>query len=117
MREIDLARRVDEMGRQLETLRFKSTYPLDREFSIDPPFSPQIMNEVIPPKFKMPHIDPYGGTTDPFDHLESFKALMLLHGAIDGILCKAFPTTLRKVVRFWFAGLHPASIHSFEQLG
>ena len=42
------------------------------------------MGEVISPKFKMPHIDPYDGTTNLFDHLESFKVLMLLHDATDG---------------------------------
>ena len=74
------------MGRQLETLRFKSTHPLDREFNVDPLFSSQIMNELIPPKFKMSHIDPYEGATNPFDHLERFKVLMLFNGAKDGIL-------------------------------
>ena len=82
------------MGHQLESLKVKSSQPLDKEFSIEPPFTPQIMSEVVSSKFKMPHIDPYEGTTDPFDHLESFKALMLLQDATDSILCQAFPATL-----------------------
>ena len=45
------------------------------------------MNEAIPPRFKMPQTELYDGTTDPLDHLESFKALMLLHGATDGVMC------------------------------
>ena len=62
------------------------------------------------------HGDPFA-TTNPLDHLESFKALMLLHGANDGVMCRAFLTTLRKVVLLWFSNLHTRSIHSFEQLG
>ena len=53
---------------------------------METPFSLQIMNEAIPPKFKMPHMEPYDGTTDPLDHLESFKAMMLFHGATGDIV-------------------------------
>ena len=41
---------------------------------------------------------------------------MLLHGATDGVLCRAFSTTLRKAARLWFSELRPSSVHSFEQL-
>ena len=41
---------------------------------------------------------------------------MLLHGATDGILCRAFLVTLYKAIRLWFSRLHLANIHSFEQL-
>lgn len=47
----------------------------------------------------MLQLEPYDGTTYLIDYLESFKALMILHGAIDGILCRAFPTTLREVAQ------------------
>ena len=46
----------------------------------------------------MPQTELYDGTTDPLDHLESFKALMLLHGATDGVMCRAFLATLQKAV-------------------
>ena len=74
------------------------------------------MSEAVLLKFRMPQVELYDGTTDPLNHLESFKALMLFHGAIDGILCHAFLATLRKVARLWFSELHPSSIHSFKQL-
>ena len=54
---------------------------------MDPPFTPKIMDEVVPPWFKIPQIELYDGSADPLDHLEAFKALMLLHGANDGTLC------------------------------
>ena len=72
------------------------------------------MSKVIPPKFKMLQTEPYDRTTDPLDHLESFKALMLLHRATDGILCRAFSVTLHKAARLWFFGLCSESVHSFE---
>ena len=82
------------MDRWLEALKVKSSCPLDTEFNVEPPFLPHIMREAIPPKFRMPQVELYDGTTDPFNHLESFKVLMLLYGATDGILYRAFPTTL-----------------------
>ena len=74
------------------------------------------MSEVVPPRFNMHQTELYDGTTDPLDHLESFKALMLLHGATNGVMCRDFPVTLRKVARLWFSGLRTESIHSFKQL-
>lgn len=41
---------------------------------------------------------------------------MLLHGATDGVLCRAFPS-LRKAARYWYSSLESNSIHSFNQLG
>lgn len=41
---------------------------------------------------------------------------MLLHNATDGVLCWAFPLTLRKSAWYWFSGLKLSSIHSFYQL-
>ena len=74
------------------------------------------MTKLVFTRFKMPQTELYDGTIDPLDHLKSFKALMLFHGANDGIMCRAFPATLWKVARLWFLGLHTGSIHSFEQL-
>ena len=87
------------MGHQLEALMVKSARPFKMEFNLEPPFSSQIMSEIVSPKFRMPLTKSYDGTTDSLNHLESLKALMLLHRAIDGILCRAFSTTLCKAAR------------------
>ena len=116
-KEHQLLKKVEEMGRQLEALKVKSSRPFERDFTTDPPFSARVMDEPIPMRFKMPQTELYDGTSDPLDHLESFKALILLHGANDGVMCRAFPATLRKSARLWFSGLHAESINSFEQLG
>ena len=36
--------------------------------------------------FKLPQLEVYDWTTDPIDHVETFKAAMLLQGASDAIL-------------------------------
>ena len=85
-------------------------------YNAQPPFSQEIQEEPIPNRFRMPQVDPYDGTTDPLDHLESYKALMRVQGATDALLCIAFPATLRKAARVWFTRLEPESISSFHQL-
>ncbi|XP_077228586.1 uncharacterized protein LOC143861570 [Tasmannia lanceolata] len=65
----------------------------------------------------MPHVPQYDGTTDLVDHLETFRTMILLHGASDGFLCRAFPTTLMGVGRDWYSRLKPNSIDNFEEFG
>ena len=59
------------------------------------PFTASINGHPLPPKFKMPSLDLYDGTRDPFDHIATFKITMHLQGVPDEIMCKAFPTTLK----------------------
>ena len=37
------------------------------------PFMASINSHPLPPNFKMPSLDPYDGTCDPFDHIVTFK--------------------------------------------
>ena len=41
---------------------------------------------------------------------------MHLHGVLDEIMCRAFPTTLKGAVRIWFSRLTPNSINTFKEL-
>ena len=68
----------------------------------DSPFSATVNSFPLPSKFRMPQIDSYDGVRDTLDHLETFKTLMHLQGVPDTIMCRAFPTTLKGVVRIWF---------------
>ena len=70
----------------------------------------------LPPKFKMPSLDSYDGTRDPFDHIATFKTTMHLQGVPNKIMCRAFPTTLKGPARVWFRKMPPNSISSFEEL-
>lgn len=74
------------------------------------------MREPLPRKFKMQHLDTFGGTTDPLDHLETYKNLMMLQAVPDEIMCRAFPVTLKGSSRLWFNKLKPQSISNFKQL-
>ena len=61
----------------------------------DSPFTASINGHPLPPKFKMPSLDSYDETRDPFDHIATFKTTMHLQGVPNEIMCRAFPTTLK----------------------
>ena len=92
-------RKVNKMGRQLEALKMKSEHPYEEGFNTALAFISKIMEEPVSPWFKMPQIELDDGSVDPLDHLEAFKALMLLHETNDGTLCRAFLAMLRKATR------------------
>ena len=79
-----------------------------------PPFTKRILRETIPRHFKIPQVEPYDGTTDPLDHMGSFKAHMMIQGASDALYCLAFPTTLKKAARMWYSGIPLDTIYSFS---
>ncbi|KAK3039298.1 hypothetical protein RJ639_026682 [Escallonia herrerae] len=64
----------------------------------------------------MPQCDLYDGTGDPGEHVYQFEINMLLLQVSDAVMCRAFPTTLRKAAHAWFKSLQPRSIYSFGQL-
>ncbi|KAK3002492.1 hypothetical protein RJ639_022571 [Escallonia herrerae] len=68
------------------------------------PLSKAIKKAKLPPNFQMPQCDLYDGTGDPGEHVS------------DAVMCRAFPTTLRKAAHAWFKSLQPRSIYSFGQL-
>ena len=79
----------------------------DLVHKIDSPFTALINGHPLPPKFKMPSLDSYDGTRDPFDHIATFKTTMHLQGVPDEIMCRAFPTTLKGPARVWFSKIPP----------
>ena len=82
----------------------------------DSPFTTSINSYPLPPKFKMPSLDSYDGTRDPFDHIATFKTMMYLQGVPNEIMCRAFPTTLKVPIRVWFSKIPPNTESSFEEL-
>ncbi|KAK3025437.1 hypothetical protein RJ639_042163 [Escallonia herrerae] len=68
------------------------------------PLSKAIEKAKLPPNFQMPQCNLYDGSGDPGEHVS------------DVVMCRAFPTTLRKAAHAWFKSLRPRSIHSFAQL-
>ena len=82
----------------------------------DSPFTAFINGHPLPPKFKMPSLDSYDGTCDPFDHIVTFKTTMHLQGVPNEIMYRAFPTTLKGPAQVWFSKIPPNSVSSFEKL-
>ncbi|KAK3027176.1 hypothetical protein RJ639_042442 [Escallonia herrerae] len=80
------------------------------------PLSKAIEKAKLPPNFRMPQCDLYDGTGDPGEHVYQFQTNMLLLQVSDAVMCRAFPTTLRKAAHAWFKSLQHRSIHSFSQL-
>ncbi|KAK3025912.1 hypothetical protein RJ639_042385 [Escallonia herrerae] len=78
------------------------------------PLSKAIEKAKLPPNFRMPQCDLYDGNGDPREHVYQFQTNMLLLQV--SVMCRAFPTTLRKAAHAWFKSLRPRSIHSFAQL-
>ena len=42
------------------------------------PFTNEVLNHPLPPKFRLSQLESYDGSKDPLDHIESFETLMLL---------------------------------------
>lgn len=57
------------------------------------PFSTAILAAPKVGKIKDLNIEAYDGTTDPDDHLATYKHLMYVPGVDDATLCKYFPAT------------------------
>uniref|UniRef100_A0A2N9FH63 Uncharacterized protein n=1 Tax=Fagus sylvatica TaxID=28930 RepID=A0A2N9FH63_FAGSY len=66
--------------------------------------------------FKVPLLENFDGTKDPFDYLEAFKTIMQLQAVPEEVMCRAFPLGLRGSARVWFNKLESESIGSFVQL-
>ena len=82
----------------------------------DSSFTASINDHPLPPKFKMPSLDSYDGTCDPFDHTATFMTTMQRQGVLDKIMCRAFPTILKGPARVWFSKIPSNIVSSFEEL-
>ena len=107
----------ERMDFMMNTLRGRVSSDLDDlVHQSDSPFIASVTSFPLPSKFCMPQVESYNGSKDPLDHLEFFKTLMHLQGVADEIMCKAFPTTLKRPARVWFSRLTPNSISTFKEL-
>ncbi|XP_077212813.1 uncharacterized protein LOC143847913 [Tasmannia lanceolata] len=112
-----MLRRIEEIDHRIEEMAKDQGRPAAKMFSSRPPFTDNVMNAPAPRGFKMPTVPQYDGTTDPVDHLVTFRTMMLLHGASYGFPCRAFPTTLTGAARGWYSKIKPNSISNFEDFG
>ena len=107
---------MDQMKRGMEEMKDsmrRANHVVDLIHKIDSLLIASIMSHPLPPKFKMSILDSYDGMHDPCDHIATFKTTMHLQGALDEIMCKTFPTTLKGPTRVWFGKLPPNTITLF----
>ena len=76
----------------------------------DLPFTNEVLNHPLPPKFCIPQLESYYDSNDPLDCIESFKTLMPLQMTLDEVMSRVFPTTLKEVARVWFSKILPRTI-------
>ena len=99
------------------SLKVKAARNLDNlVHRADSPFIPSIANFLLSSGFKVPLLENFDGTKDPFNYLEAFKTIMQLQAVPEEIMCRAFPMGLRGSARVWFNKLESESIGSFGQL-
>ena len=78
---------MDQMRKVMDEMRenMRRANPVeDLVHRTDSPFTAFINGHPFPPKFKMPSLDSYDGTHDPFDHIATFKNTMHLQEILDG---------------------------------
>ena len=81
---------------------------------INSPFTIEVLNCPLPPKFHLPQLESNDGSKDPLDHIESFKTLILLQMTLDEVMCRAFLTTLKGVAKVWLSKIPPGTIADFN---
>ena len=110
---------MDQMRKTMDEMKenMRRANPIDDlVHQTNSPFMASTNNHPLPPKFKMPSLDSYDGTCNPFDHIATFKTTMHLQGILDKIMCRAFLTTIKGPVQVWFSKIPPNIVGSFEEL-
>ena len=110
---------MDQIRRAMDKMREnmrRMNHVDDLVQRIDSLFMASINSHPLPSKFKIPSLDSNDGTHDPCDHIATFKTTMHLQGVPYEIMCKAFPTTLKGLVRVWFSKIPSNTVGSFEKL-
>ncbi|GFZ05223.1 hypothetical protein Acr_17g0007950 [Actinidia rufa] len=100
------SQKIRDLDARLDAINTGTNAPVTVDSLIrqtEPPFTERVLRAQISSKFKLP-AQPgiYEGKTDPMDHLDSYKSLMLLQGCSEEVMCKAFSATLKGPARSWF---------------
>ena len=72
---------MDQMKKAMDEMKgnMRKANPIDDlVHRTDSPFMASINSHPLPSKFKMPSLDSYDRTRDPFDHIATFKTTMHL---------------------------------------
>ncbi|XP_077226405.1 uncharacterized protein LOC143859634 [Tasmannia lanceolata] len=112
-----MLRRIKEIDHKIAELVKDQGRPVPKAFSSRSLLTDNVLSAPPPKWFKMPPVPQYDGTPDPVDHLETLRTMMLIHGAFDGFLCRAFSTTLTGAARDWYSRIKPDCISNFDDFG
>ena len=85
-----LKEEMDQMKKVMEEMKEnmrRANLIEDLVHRVDSPFMASINGHPLPSKFKLPSLDSYDGTRDPFDHIATFKTTMHLQGVPNEIMC------------------------------
>lgn len=80
------------------------------------PLTPYLARASIPQKCLVPAFDCYDGSADPAAHLRYYNQMMSRWDNEDSILCRYFPSSLKRSALSWFDNLPSNSIDSYDQL-
>jgi len=107
----------EKMDMTMNALKGRVSTSLDKlVHHTDSPFTSPVTSFPLPAKFRMPQVEAYDRSKDPLHHLESFKTFMHLQGVPNKIMCRAFPTTLKRLARVWFSKIALNSVSTFKEL-
>ena len=76
-----MEKEMDQMRKVMDEIREnmrRANRIEDLVHQTDSLFTTSINGHPLPPKFKMPSLDSYDGTRDPFNHIVTFKTTMHL---------------------------------------
>ena len=104
-----------ELDKVKNAMKGKTTMNLDGMLKrIASPFTANVLECPLPPKFRLPQLKFYDGTKDPLGHIGAFKTILNLQQTLDEVICRSFLATLRGAARVWFSKLPSLSVANFE---
>ncbi|KAL2246277.1 UNVERIFIED_CONTAM: hypothetical protein Sindi_2895900 [Sesamum indicum] len=83
---------IDELKKRGEIVSHNKNFP----------FNNDILVQVVEPGFRVPDLQRYDGTKDPYEHSAAFEMVMNLYGQPGLIMVKLFATTLTWKAQEWF---------------
>ena len=95
-----MRKEIDELKSAMKDKRGENLDGMIRR--TDLPFTNEVLNHSLPPKFCLPQLESYYDSNDPLDRIKSFKTFMPLQMTPDEVMCRAFPTTLKGAARVCF---------------
>lgn len=104
-----------ELDEVKNAMKGKTAINLDGMIKMtDSPFTTNVQECPLPPKFHLPQLEIYDGTKNSLDHIRAFKTILNLQKTPDEVNYRSFLATLRGATRVWFSKLPALSYANFE---